>query len=90
MNRADSSGFEQNDAGTSAQSGTHLTQPRSRTVRYEIVGKDGRVFGWNITFDTAAKAAEYAKVLWLDQEQDEERAGKGWDIQVVGVHRDEP
>lgn len=42
---------------------TRMARGCSRHVRYEIVAKDGRVFGWNITFATAAKAAEYARVL---------------------------
>lgn len=53
-------------------------------TRYEIVAKDGRVFGFNITFGSATEAARYAKVLWPDQEQDEERSRKGWDVQLVG------
>ena len=29
--------------------------------------------------------AEIAKQLWPDQEQDPDRTGAGWDVQVAGV-----
>lgn len=51
-------------------------------VLYEIVAKDGIVHG---PFESAKEAAEYAKHEWPDQEQDPERTGKGFDIQVVGA-----
>ena len=54
-------------------------------TRYELIDKDGRpVLG---TFDNAIDAATVAKMRWPDQSQDEERSGKGWDIQVVGADR---
>jgi hypothetical protein len=80
MNRADSSKTEQNDAGTSAQSGTHLTQPRSGTVRYELIDKWGTKRG---PFNTAERAAAYAKVNWPDQEQDPDETGKGWNVRCA-------
>lgn len=51
-------------------------------VLYALIAKDGRVVG---TFRTALEAADLAKSVWPDQEQDEERTGKGWDVQVAGV-----
>lgn len=37
-----------------------------------------------VKFDTAAQAVEAAKLWFPEQEQDPERTGKGWDVQVVG------
>jgi hypothetical protein len=88
MNRADSSGIEQNEAGTIHQIDTDLTQPRSGPVRYEVIDKESNVVGG--TFPTATAATAQAMKWWPDEPQDEERAGNGWDIQIVGVHRDEP
>lgn len=60
--------------------------------RYELIDKDGEVFvdrtldGYALRvpqFASAVEAAAYAKRLWPDQEQDPDRTGKGWDIQVV-------
>lgn len=62
-------------------------------VRYELIDKDGkpvilRTFGTGelraLTFETAAGAAEYACTVWPDQEQDPDRTGKGWGVQVCG------
>ena len=53
-------------------------------ARYELIDKDGKV--WS-TFGSATLAADIAKQMWPDQEQDEERSGKGWDVQVVGCDR---
>lgn len=50
-------------------------------VRYELIDKDGNRASLHYTaFDAAQEAAR----RWPDQEQDEERTGKGWDIQTVG------
>lgn len=57
------------------------TVPPHRT-QYELVRADGVVSP--MKFDTAAQAVEAAGYLWPDQEQDEDRTGKGWDIQVEG------
>ena len=65
---------------------TPVTQPRSgdvRYVRYEVVDKEGNVVGG--TFPTAMSAAAQAMKWWPDEPQDEERAGKGWDVQVAGI-----
>ncbi len=60
-------------------------------TRYEIIDKAGIPItlksGGHGTFATAVQAVEYARYLWPDQSQDEERSGKGWDIQVVGADR---
>jgi hypothetical protein len=50
-------------------------------TRYELIDKNGRVVG---SFNTANSAGEFAKRTWPDQEQDEDRTGNGWDVQVVG------
>ena len=51
-------------------------------TQYEIVRADGSVDPWK--FDSAQEAGGYAKTLWPDQEQDEDRTGKGWDVQICG------
>lgn len=64
-------------------------------TRYELIDKDGNVVAQPtpdgaerpLTFDAATAAAAYARSLWPDQEQDEERTGKGWDIQTVEAGR---
>lgn len=48
---------------------------------YRLLDKDGIAFG---PYESAAAAAAMARELWPDQEQDEERSGKGWDIEIVG------
>jgi hypothetical protein len=50
--------------------------------RYDLVDKDGHAV--NAVFMTGSAAGAAARVLWPDQEQDEDRTGKGWDVQVVG------
>ena len=52
-----------------------------RPVLYQVIDRDGNVLPPGFT--TASKAFEYAQRLWPDQEQDEDRTGKGWDIQVA-------
>lgn len=66
----------------------HGTDGRSVTEglpKFEIVRADGAILP--VKFDTAAHAAEVAKEMFFYEEQDEERSGKGWDIQVVGADR---
>lgn len=53
-------------------------------LRYELVDKDGNVVGWA---SSMAGIAAMVKLKFGDQEQDEERTGKGWDIAVVGAGR---
>ena len=50
------------------------------TNRYRLIDKTGIPFG---PYPTAEAAVAMAKNLWPDQEQDEERSGKGWDIEVI-------
>lgn len=51
--------------------------------RYELIDKDGNIQpGF---YADAYHAAACARALWPDQEQDEERTGNGWDVQVVGA-----
>lgn len=70
-----------NENRTCDDSDAKLTRGRSGPVRYELIDKNGRIVG---SFNTANSAGEYAKRTWPDQEQDEDRTGKGWDVQVVG------
>ncbi len=51
--------------------------------RYEIVSSRGHIS--SLKFDKATDAVAYAKECWPDQEQDPERTGKGWDVQVCGA-----
>lgn len=50
-------------------------------VRYVVVSRLG--FVSPTRFATAQGAAEYAMRIFPDQSQDEDRAGKGWDIEAV-------
>jgi hypothetical protein len=50
-------------------------------TRYEVVDKDGKLIKGK--FRTAQEASEAARWMWPDQEQDEDRTGKGWDVQAV-------
>lgn len=50
-------------------------------TQYEVVDRDGRIHG---PFHSIIDANAYCKAKWPDQEQDEDRTGKGWDVQVVG------
>lgn len=59
---------------------TPEAQGRSRPVRYELINSEGL---WIGTYDAPWIAANVAKSLWPDQEQDEDRTGKGWDVQAV-------
>ena len=67
---------------TGTDGDTRLTQPCSGPVRYEVVDKDGKTMKG--AFRTAQEAGEAARWMWPDQEQDEDRTGKGWDVRVVG------
>ena len=71
-----------NESRTWANGGTNLTQAGSPPVHYELIDKDGNRVSLHYT---AFDAAQEAGRRWPDQEQDPERTGKGWDIQIVGV-----
>lgn len=51
---------------------------------YELVSYCGEVFG---PFMTVSHAMQIAKDKWPDQEQDEARTGKGWDISIIGAEK---
>lgn len=51
-------------------------------VPYELIDRHGQKHG---PFSCAGDAVDYAKAAFPDQEQDPDRTGKGWDIQVVGA-----
>lgn len=59
-----------------------MTEKVTNPVRYELINKFGKVVG---EFDSATSAADFAAGAWPDQEQDPERTGKGWDIQIAGA-----
>lgn len=47
--------------------------------KYELIDKDGKVVSEYLSAEAAAKVASW---MFPDQEQDPDRTGKGWDIQV--------
>lgn len=49
--------------------------------QFELVSWRGEIFGPYPALEDAARAA---KDKWPDQEQDPDRAGRGWDVQVAG------
>lgn len=49
---------------------------------YELIDKDGYLIN---SAASASQLAEQAKLRWPDQEQDPDRTGKGWDIQIAGA-----
>lgn len=55
--------------------------------KYRLIDKDGKTVchpsGMPIGFMTVQRAAQYARDLWPGQEQDEDRSGKGWDVEVI-------
>lgn len=69
-----------NESGTGSRIDTDLTQPRSGPVRYRLIDKDGNMIAHG---NSATLLADLAKARWPDQEQDPERTGKGWDVEVV-------
>ncbi|WP_316176289.1 hypothetical protein, partial [Bradyrhizobium sp. SZCCHNRI1073] len=72
------------DAGDPTDMIEEKTKVPNRPTRYELIDKDGNPAG---IFHDATGAAIFAAHLWPDQEMDEERSGKGWDIQTVGCDR---
>lgn len=67
---------------TQGTSGGSVTE--ALPARYELIDKYGRVVGRHgRTFKTAIHAAEYAKFIFPEQEQDENREGRGWDVQIA-------
>lgn len=53
---------------------------QKQPIRYALIDKDGKRAGLHYT---AFDASQQAMRLWPDQEQDETRSGKGWDIEAV-------
>lgn len=49
-------------------------------VQCEVIDHRGAVHG---PFKNLERAAAFARSRWPNQDQDEERTGKGWDIQIV-------
>lgn len=70
-----------NEDRTCANPSTPRAQKGSGPVRVEVIDRFGQMHG---PFKCLVDAAAYVKRMWPDQEQDEDRAGRGWDVQVVG------
>jgi hypothetical protein len=51
-------------------------------TQYEVIDKFGRIR--KPTFKSAQDAGAWAREMWPDQEQDEDRTGHGWDVQICG------
>ena len=54
---------------------------RPHPIQFELVSYRGEIFG---PFESVSHAVLVAKTKWPHQEQDEDRTGKGWDVQVAG------
>lgn len=67
-----------NVTGSGKQIDKNLTKPGSR---YALIDRFGMKRG---EFNSALEAAEAANRIWPGLEQDEDRTGKGWDVEVVG------
>lgn len=50
--------------------------------RYELIDRHGRRHVE--TFDSTLAAAACAKIIYPNERQDEDRTGRGWDIQIAG------
>ena len=72
-------------ARTEQKISTQAARGRSGPVLYELIDKDSKTY--HMQFTSALGAADFARRMWPDQEQDEDRTGKGWDVQVVGCDR---
>jgi hypothetical protein len=70
-----------NEGRSKAGIDTQVTRGRSGPVPYEVVDYRGKIHG---PFRSVIEAFAYADAKWPDQEQDEDRTGQGWDVQVVG------
>jgi len=70
-----------NDSGTQSRADAPVTRGRSGPVPYEVVDYRGNIHG---PFHNAIEAFAYADAKWPDQEQDEDRTGAGWDVQIQG------
>ena len=67
--------------GTDQKISTQVARGRSGPVRYELLNKEGLIVG---VYETAQRAGEVAAIFWPNQQQDEDRTGAGWDVQVAG------
>lgn len=63
---------------TQRTSGGSVTIGLPKNQAIELIDRFGMLRG---RFVTAQEAAEAARRIWPDQEQDEFREGRGWDIQ---------
>lgn len=69
-----------NEERSSSKTDTDLTRPRSGPVRYELIDKDGKTHG---PFNNLKATWKYAETHFSGQEQDEDRTGNGWDVQII-------
>ena len=60
---------------------TKVARGRSGPVRYELIDKDGKHVCESSSIVTLERLARHH---FPDQEQDEDRTGKGWDVQLIG------
>jgi len=67
--------------GTDQKISTQVARGRSGPVQVEVVDSRGDIHG---PFNGWVEAFAYADAKWPDQQQDEDRTGAGWDVQVVG------
>lgn len=67
---------------TDLEIGTPAARESSPPVRYELVDREGRVHPINVR--SAQDAAKTAALYWPGQQQDPDRTGAGWDVQVAG------
>lgn len=59
-------------------------ETEERKSQYIIRDKFGKPYG---LFNSAQAAARWANSKWPGEEQDSERTGKGWDIEVLMAGR---
>jgi hypothetical protein len=81
MSHRDSIQNAVNEPRSTEKTDTPVTRGRSGPVRYELLGADGKVWA---AHPSVHELARLAKLYWPDQEQDEDRTGNGWDVQVEG------
>ena len=57
-----------------------MSETKLPPLRFRLLDKEGIAFG---PYHTRQAAMDMARELWPEQEQDEDRAGLGWDIETV-------
>ena len=67
------------DAVESGKSGTYVPQDVAAPFQYMLFDRRGKRHG---PFSTMAKVHGYAELHFPGEKQDEDRTGKGWDVEV--------